>query len=47
MCYCSYLPSTPAERSSDWRAEMRDSVLWRKTDRLGVQVVRYFQELIL
>ena len=38
--------NTP-ERSSGWRSEMRHSVLWKKTGRRGLQIVRYFQETIL
>ena len=38
--------NTP-ERSSGWRAEMRNSVLEGKTGRTGLQIVRYSQEPIL
>ena len=47
MCCCSCWPSTPPERSSGWKAEMRHSVLGGKTGRTSLQIVRYFQEPIL
>ena len=39
-------PSTPLERSSGWRSEIRHSVLWEKP-RTGLQVVRCFEVKIL
>ena len=35
------------ERSSGWKSGMRHSVLWGKTGRTGLQIVRSFQEKIL
>ena len=49
MCCCTCWFSTLPKRSSGWRAEMRYSVLcpqW-KTGKTGLQIVRYFQKLIL
>ena len=40
-------PSTPSERSSRWRSEIRLSVLWEKPRRTGLQIVRCFQVKIL
>ena len=39
--------STPHERSSGWRLEIRHSVLWEKPRRTGLQTVRCFQTKIL
>ena len=48
VCCCSCQFSTPSERSSGWRSEMRHSVLnGSGTGRTGLQIVRYFQEPIL
>ena len=47
MSCWSCWPSTPPEKSSGWRAEMRHSVLRGKAGRTALQIVRYFQEMIL
>ena len=47
MTTASCWPSTPPERSLGWRSEIRHSVLWNKTRRTGLQIVRCFQVKIL
>ena len=37
--------NTP-ERSSGWKSGMRHSVLWGKTRRIVLQIVRYFQKIL-
>ena len=36
--YYSCWPSTPHEKSLEWRMEMRHSVLWEKTGRISLQI---------
>ena len=40
-------PSTPPERSSGWKSEIRHSVLWEKPKRTSLQTARCFQVKIL
>ena len=46
LCCCSCWPSTPPVGSPGWRSGKTQLALW-KTGRTGLQIVRYFQELIL
>ena len=45
MSHCSCWPSTPPERSSGWRSGV-SMLCPGKTGRTGLQMVRYFQEIL-